>query len=441
MKTFKTIFILAILAISTFAQKPDDILAVANKRNFTAKDLAPEVQKLWKDQPAKIAEARSQILSQMIADALFEAEAKAINTTAEKLLEDLNAKISTPKDAEILAVFEANRTVFGAKTIDQVTPQIVSFLRRAPEQKAAQNLVDSLRTKYKVTFGKDVNAADLKSFDALVTINGKTISAQEFDEKNKLALYDIRADIFEIVEKNLQDVVSSEMLITEAAELQISPSDIIAREISDKVRDYSDEERETLQAALDKRLFTKYKVQFLLKEPAPVVRNISVDDDPFTGKTSAPVTVVMFSDFQCPSCGVTHPIIKKVVAEYGDRVRFVVRDFPLESIHENAFAAALAAKAAFNQGKFFEYSDKLYANQDALDSASLKKYAAESGLNLKQFEIDLTDEKTASEVRKDMTEGKKYGIKGTPTIFINGILQRQLSASSFRQAIEKALGK
>ena len=427
--------------MSIFAQKTDEVLATANNRKFTVKDLAPEAQKFWQNLPKTIADARSQMLSQMIGDLLFEAEAKAANTTADKLLDDLFAKIPAPKDSDILKVYEANRSIFGAKTPEQVKPQIVSFLRREPEQKAVQNLVETLRIKYKVVIGKDVNAADLKSFDALATINGKTISAQEFEEKNKLEFYEIRAEAFEILNANLKETVSSELLIAEAVELQVSPSDIIAREITDKLREFSDEEKAALQNALDQRLFAKYKAQFLMKEPAPIVQNISIDDDPSLGKANAPVTIVMFSDFQCPTCAAVHPVLKKVAAEYGDKTRFVVRDFPLTSIHANAFPAALAAKAAFNQGKFFEYSEKLYAHQDALDTVSLKKYAADLGLNLKQFEIDLTDEKTAAEVRKDMSDGRIYGIKGTPAIFINGINIRHLSESSFREAIEKALKK
>ena len=441
MKIIQSLLILAIFSIAAFAQKPNEILATANSRNFTVNELSPESQKLWREMPAMLAESRSQMLSEMIANLLFEAEAKATGTTSDKIIESAMSKIPVPADASILAVYEANRDAFGDKTLAQVKPQIVSFLRREPEQKAYQTLVSNLRTKYKVVIGKDVNAADLKSLDALVTVNGKTISAQEFDEKNKFAIYEVRAEIFDRIKDDLNSVIASELLLTEAKELQIDAGDIRAREITNKMRDYSDEEREMLETAFEKRLFAKYKVTYLLKEPAPIVQIISTDDDPSKGRAAAPVTVVMFSDFQCPACGAAHPMIKKVVAEYGEKVRFVVRDFPLTNIHENAFNAALAAKAAFNQGKFFEYSDKLYSNQNALDAVSLKKYAAESGLNLKQFEIDLTDEKTAAEVRKDMADGEKYGIKGTPTIFVNGVRVRILSAEGFREAIEKALKK
>ena len=179
----------------------------------------------------------------------------------------------------------------------------------------------------------------------------------------------------------------------------------------------------------------------MIREPEPVAHNVSVDDDPANGKLTAPVTVIMFSDFQCSACGATHPILKKVLGEYGDKVRLVIRDFPLESIHENAFRAALAANAARAQGKYFEYIDVLYRNQESLDDASLKKYATELGLNIKQFELDFISEKAAAEVRKDMADGRSYGIGGTPTVYVNGIRVHRLSAEGFRLAIDRALSK
>jgi protein-disulfide isomerase len=119
-------------------------------------------------------------------------------------------------------------------------------------------------------------------------------------------------------------------------------------------------------------------------------------------------------------------------------VRFVVRDFPLEKIHENAFIAARAANAANAQGKFAAYTEKLYTHQDALDRDSLLKYAGELGLNVKQFEIDFSSERTAAEIRKDIADGKTYGIGGTPTVFVNGVSVWPL-AWELRRAIDRAL--
>lgn len=172
-----------------------------------------------------------------------------------------------------------------------------------------------------------------------------------------------------------------------------------------------------------------------------MVEKISLDDDPATGPVNAPVTVIMFSDFQCSACAAAHPLLKKAMAEFPGKVRFVVRDYPLESIHENAFKAAVAANAAHAQGKFFEYTELLYSRQGDLDTASLSKYAAELGLNVKQFELDSNSEKAALEVRKDIADGDANSINSTPTIFVNGVHVRNLSPDGLRSAIERAFAK
>lgn len=437
-----TAFLFIFFTVSaSFAQKTDEVLATANGQNYTAKTISPETQKLIEKMPAEIAEARSVLLSQMVANTLFETEAKSRGITAEQLQQEAYAKIPASSEAQIKAIYDANAEAFAGKTIEQAKPQIVAFLRREPEQKALQELVDTLKTKHKITFGKDINAPDLKSIEVIATVGGKTISAQDFEEKNKLALYETTAGIFDDIKANIEQTIFNDLVTAEATSLKIESSDLFAKEITNKLREFSDEERYQLINDFKNRLFTKYNVKITIKEPAPIVQNISVDDDPSKGTANAPVTVVMFSDYQCPACSRTHPVLQKVLAEYKDKVRFVLRDYPLINIHENAFQSAIAANAALKQGKFFEYGEVLYKNQDNLDKESLKKYAAQIGLNLKQFEIDLNDEKNAEEVRKDMKDGENYGIKGTPTVFINGIKIRDMSEAGFREAIEKALKK
>ncbi len=429
-----------IFTFTSFAQKPDEILATANNQKFTAKDLSPEVKVVFENLPKTIGELRNSLLEQQIAETLFETEAAARKLTVEKLIEtEVTKKVAAPTEKEIQAVYDANRNDVGGKTIEEVRPQIVAFLRREPEQKSLAEYLSNLKVKYKVALGKDINAPNLKLFDVLATVNGKTISVENFEAKNKLRLYEFQADIYDQIQELLEQTVYENLIAAEAKAQNIEASDLIAREITDKLRDYSEEERRQLQTALEKRLYQKYNAKFLLKSPAPVAQNISTENQPSQGKQTAPVTVVMFTDFQCPACSAVHPVLKKVLAEYGDKVRFVVRDFPLVNIHENAFRAALAANAANAQGKFFEYTDVLYKNQNALDKDSLEKYAADLGLNQKQFDLDLSSEKFAADVKKDMADGKTYGITGTPTIYVNGVRVRELSAEDFRKAIDRAL--
>ena len=420
---------------------PEQVLATANGQKFTVADLPPAVAADYTNLSKTVADTRKTLLEQQIANTLFETEAKSKNLTFDKFIEQTRSKVPAPAEKDIQAVYDANRATIGDKTLAEMRPQLVAFLRQEPERKALFDLLTTLKTKYKVVPGKDVNALNLKPIDVLATVGAKTISVQDFETKNKLTLYEAKAKVFDSVKFALNELIYNALIAAEAKSLNLETSDLIAREISDKVRDYSLEEREMLETNLRRKLSLKYKTQILLKEPAPVVLNISTENSPSRGNANAPLTVVMFSDFQCSHCAATHPILQKILAEYGDKIRFVVRDFPLTTIHENAFQAAVAAHAANAQGKFFEYIEKLYANQDALDTASLKKYAAELGLNPAQFELDLQSEKNAELVRKDMLDGNSYGINATPTVFVNGVKVRVTTAEGFRDAIDKALKK
>ena len=143
-------------------------------------------------------------------------------------------------------------------------------------------------------------------------------------------------------------------------------------------------------------------------------------DDPVVGNASAPVTVVEFSDFQCPFCQRVVPTLKQVRDTYGDRVRVVWKDFPLTSIHPQAFKAAEAGQCAREQGKFWEYHDRLFANQQALEPDLLKKYALETGLDAAKFNACLDTAKYAERVQAQMGLGNQLGVSSTPSIFING---------------------
>lgn len=437
----KILFAVLIFTAAVFAQKPGEILATSTDTAYTAKSLSPDVQKLYENQSQIIAETRSRLFSEMVTSVLLDLESKAVNKTPELLLTEQRAKVKDPEEILIKSVYDANRAALGDKTPEDSRKEIVAFLRREAEQKFVDEYIKTLTAKYKVVLNKDVNASALKPFDSLGVIGTRSISAQEFEEKNKVAFADIRAEIYETIESDLEASILSALVAEEAKAKNTDPGSIIAAEITDKLRDYSDEERAGLESALQKRLFAKYNVKILLIEPTPLVQNISTDDDPMMGKATAPVTVVMFMDLQCPACSRTHPVLKRVIAEYGDKVRLVVRDFPLENIHENAFMAARAGYAANLQGKFIEYVEILYRNQNALDKASLIKYAADVGLNVKKFELDLSGENAAAEVRKDQADGRSYGIGGTPTIFVNGIKVGRLSADAFRKAIDRALKK
>jgi protein-disulfide isomerase len=134
------------------------------------------------------------------------------------------------------------------------------------------------------------------------------------------------------------------------------------------------------------------------------------------------VTLVEFSDFQCPFCARVMPTLKKVKETYGDRVRIVWKDFPLTSIHPQAFKAAEAGQCAREQGKFWELHDVLFANQQALQPEELKKHAAAIGLDLGKFNACFDASKYGERVQQQMQAGTQLGVSSTPSTFINGRL-------------------
>ena len=169
-----------------------------------------------------------------------------------------------------------------------------------------------------------------------------------------------------------------------------------------------------------------------------------IDDDAIKGKENAPVTMVEFSDYECPFCG-RHfkQTYSQIIKEYVDtgKVKLVYRDFPLD-FHPNAQKAAEAAECAGEQNKYWEMHDKLFENQQALGINNLKQYAKEIGLNTDKFNNCLDSGEMTSEVSKDIQDGQAVGISGTPGFIINGqLVSGAQPFSAFKQIIKQELNK
>jgi protein-disulfide isomerase len=159
-------------------------------------------------------------------------------------------------------------------------------------------------------------------------------------------------------------------------------------------------------------------------------QDVKVGDAPVKGPASAKVTVVAFSDFQCPFCSRAVPVMKQIEDEYKGKVKIAFKQLPLP-FHDKAHLAAEAALAAHEQGKFWQMHDKLFANQQALDRPSLEKYAEELGLNMGKFKSALDSGKFKDRVDREAKEGAAVGATGTPTFFING--KKLVGAQPFDQ--------
>lgn len=165
--------------------------------------------------------------------------------------------------------------------------------------------------------------------------------------------------------------------------------------------------------------------------------------DHIRGNYQAPVTIVEFSDFQCPFCRQFHPTMKQLLAEYPDKVRWVYKHFPLDQIHPNARPAAEASECVFEQkgdDGFWQFSDNLLENQERLGESLYKELAKKLGLDMKQFNNCLSSRKYKDKVEADYQEGIKVGVQGTPGSFVNGEpLAGAVPYETLKAAVEKAL--
>jgi protein-disulfide isomerase len=172
------------------------------------------------------------------------------------------------------------------------------------------------------------------------------------------------------------------------------------------------------------------------------VYDVDVATAPAKGTASATVTVAEFSDFQCPFCLGVNATLRELEDKYKDRVRFVWKHLPLVGIHPQAMGAALAAEAARNQGKFWEYHDKLFANQQNLEPGDLRRYGQELGLDIARFDKDREDPELKTKILDDMAQATSLGVKSTPTFFINGrLVKGAMPFETFATIIDQELAK
>ena len=172
------------------------------------------------------------------------------------------------------------------------------------------------------------------------------------------------------------------------------------------------------------------------------VYEVDLASAPVKGVDSAPVTIAEFAEFQCPFCQDVNATLQQIEERYKGRVRFVWKHLPLVSIHSHAMDAAVAAEAARNQNKFWEYHDKLFANQKQLAPDDLRRYAQELGMDLARFDGDRQDPALKVKVQEDMAEATQLGVRSTPTFFINGrLVSGAMPFETFATIIDEELAK
>lgn len=165
---------------------------------------------------------------------------------------------------------------------------------------------------------------------------------------------------------------------------------------------------------------------------------INTEGSPFLGNPDAPVTMVVFSDFQCPYCAKLGPVIEEVTMAYPETVKVVFKHFPLRN-HRYASLAALAAIAAQQQGKFWEFHDRLFPLQKELDQDKILAVARDIGLDMKKFTSDIGGEAARDQLSRDLQDGQSAGVRGTPTVFINGRQPDKLDFDNMKKLIDSEL--
>lgn len=290
------------------------------------------------------------------------------------------------------------------------------------------------------------SAADTKNAAAIV--NGKAITFAQLDEATKRQMRALDLERFQIRQQVLMNMVANKLVEDEAARRKVTPEELIKQEIEAKtppptraqVEEFyrqnaerigrplpeignqlaQDLHRQSLQYAyinFVRGLKEKSQVQsFLYPDPIPVEAK-----GPAKGPADAPVTLVLFSDFQCPYCSQTGRVLDEILKTYGPKVRLVFRDYPLPS-HPLALKAAEAAHCAEAQGKFWEFHDHLFANQAKLAPADLKAAARTLGLDGAKFDACLDGGSMTAIVTGNAKSGEDLGVAATPTLFVNGRL-------------------
>ena len=292
-------------------------------------------------------------------------------------------------------------------------------------------------------------SADAVPAPGIMAMVGETaITEAELKEVLASDLKRIERERHELLQQGLENLITEKLLEVEAQARGVAVEELIAQEVESKIGDVTEEEvaafyetqkdrinrpqeqvadqirqylggqqRQQAQQTLLASLREKHAVQSFLE---PMRVEVDAAGAPSNGPDNAPVTIVEFSDFQCPFCSRVVPTLDRVTSTYGDKVRLVFRQFPLHQIHPLAQKAAEASLCAADQDKFWEMHDALFADQGGLGVGQLKEKAGGLGLDRQAFDDCLDSDRHAERVNQDLQAGVEAGVSGTPAMFVNG---------------------
>jgi len=284
----------------------------------------------------------------------------------------------------------------------------------------------------------------------LATYKGGGVTEAEIEGQIQLNLYQLKRQEYELRKQKLEELLFQKLVKLESEKQKLTEEQIFEKEVQKKtgaitakeIDQFYEQRKNQLPQGKDfyakqieqflgqqknaeaqrnffEKLKKKYNVAILLKEPESPFITVDVGDSPRKGPENATVTVVEFSDFQCPFCSRLTTALHKVHKEYPNKIRWVFKHFPLPS-HAQATQASVASLCAADQGKFWEYHDHLFAHQNKLSEGDLVQYAEALKLDANKFKACLSERQHVERITNDVQYGKSLGVQSTPTFFING---------------------
>ena len=306
------------------------------------------------------------------------------------------------------------------------------------------------------------NADSSKPKQEVATVDGQPIYEDDLASSVEGQLQPLRTQEYEIKRKALDTLIEQKVLEAEAKKKGLTTDKLIEQEVSSRIPEPTDAQLEGYYLGLrvnsspfeeiKPKLREAYKQAKIQEARQTYIKNlragsnvvvalsaprVEVAYDParLRGSAKAPVMIVEFSDYQCPYCHQAEPTVKDILAKYGDKVSLSYRDYPLTAIHSQAQISAVASHCALEQGKFWEYHDQLFT-ASKLEKDDLIGYARDLKLDDKQFASCLASDKYNAGIEKDLQEGRKAGVNGTPGFFINGIF---LSGAQPKEAFTRVI--
>jgi len=306
---------------------------------------------------------------------------------------------------------------------------------------------------------------------AAATVGGSVITMDELDKAASNQLAKIRQQEFQVRNDVLSGMIQQKLVTKEAAARNVSEADLMKAEVDskivaptqDEISQYYekmkarlggktlDETKGDIEKALRVQKGNERRAQFFTELSAKNDVKILLDPPratvtlrpgaPVEGPADAPITIVEWSDYQCPFCKRAHPTVEQVLSEYKDKVRFIYLDYPLP-FHQMAMPAAQAVHCAEDQGKFWEYHKSLFEVAGDLSAADLTKRAADLGLDGAAFQACTDSKKHDALIKANYDDGSALGVTGTPAFFINGrMLVGAQPIEQFRELINDELSR